>query len=310
MDGGTPTPYSQLVGHENADLRGEFQRGGCCFRHRRGHRVQHRWPARPADRSSCLGRVLLALRPDDHHDPAVADLAAQRSLDRRTQCRRRPVRQCDRDCRQHDRLHPRPGSGAGCQRADRVRGHAVHHRPGCAPRPRRAAASPHAVCDGRRDRGPRDVGRGVAGGRRARRHGGRLHRRALHERQLRGRPPSPPCRHDAGAPFGRRDLRPDLGALRQSLGRRCGRVPLAAGAGTGPACWRAPPLHGGAQAHSGRPRRAARPAGAGPGSDLGVADRRREARPPDLAGRRHRDRLPPRRMSGWIRASPLAKTVA
>ena len=246
MDGGTPTPYSQLIGHENADLRGEFQRGGRRLRHRRGGGVQHRRPARPPDRSSCMGRVFWR--------SALMIITILPLLIWR---------------RREAWIDARNAGGALFASAIGIAGSMVAFilalglapvanvlivfgatpfitalaRP---PRPRRAAASPHALRDGRRDRGPRDVGRGFAGSRRARRHGGRLHRRALHERQLRGRPPSPPCRHDAGAASGRRDLRPDLGALRPPR-----HVPVRR---SSPGCWRWGPassragsaLHGGA----------------------------------------------------------------
>ena len=46
--------------------------------------------------------------------------------------------------------------------------------------------------------------------------GGGFHRRALHERQLCGRPPSPRRRHGAGDLAGRRDIGPGRAALRPS----------------------------------------------------------------------------------------------
>ena len=132
----------------------------------------------------------------------------------------------------------------------------------------------------------RDVGCGLAGGRRARRHGGRLHRRALHERQLRGRSPSPPCRHDAGAGAGRRDLGPDLAPFANPSTAGAAELPWLLALGPGQ-------LAGGLLLYMAALKRIP----AGRAALLGLlelvlgpiwvwADRRREARRPDLAGRR------------------------
>ena len=112
-------------------------------------------------------------------------------LDRRSQCGPRPSVECAAAGRQLRRLHPGAGPRPGRQCAADVRRHAVHHRPARAPLPRRAAARPYDPHHGGGRAGPCDQRGGLAAGRRARRHGGGLHRRAVHERQLRRRASSP-----------------------------------------------------------------------------------------------------------------------
>ena len=133
--------------------------------------------------------------------------------------------------------------------------------------------------------------RGLAQGRRAARHGAGLHRRAVHERQLRGRAPSPRRRHGAG------DLRwPGvISGLVALPFAEPANVPWPSCRG----CWRSAPASsaGGLLLYMASLKRipAGRaallgPARAGAGPDLGVAARRREAGRSHPAGRRHRDR--------------------
>ena len=225
MDGGTSDPYSQFAFDENAGSVTEFRPAGRRLRRWRGGRFQHGRchcaPHRPAG----LGCVVLALGPAGCHDVATAFLAAPRRLDRRSQCGPRASVERAAAGRQLRRLHPGAGPRAGRQCAADVRRHAVHHRPAGAPLPRRTAARPYDPHHGGGRAGPGDQRGGLAPGRRARRHGGGLHRRAVHERQLRRRASPPRRRHGAGDLAGRADLRPGGAALRRtrptSHGRRC-----------------------------------------------------------------------------------------
>src|SRR5258705_3919674 len=90
MDGGTSTPYSRFVWHENAVSFAEFRRARRPLCRGRCSRLQHGGRHRAPHRAAGLGRVLLAFGLAGCPHVAAAVLATSRLSDRQPEKRARP----------------------------------------------------------------------------------------------------------------------------------------------------------------------------------------------------------------------------